>query len=104
MWKPGNWLLEKKMTEISNLEALYLNPNTQDPEKAISKIIDHAAGLMVSDLFLTSNENHVRVMARHLGLLRLLTVMPMELGRRCIAHIKAVAGMDVGERRRPLDG
>jgi len=55
-------------------------------------------------VFFSSNEKHVTVSARHLGLLRLLSVVPAELGRRCIAHIKAVAGMDVAEKRRPLDG
>jgi type II secretory ATPase GspE/PulE/Tfp pilus assembly ATPase PilB-like protein len=30
--------------------------------------------------------------------------MPSDLGRRCMSHIKAMAGMDVAERRRPLDG
>jgi type II secretory ATPase GspE/PulE/Tfp pilus assembly ATPase PilB-like protein len=30
--------------------------------------------------------------------------MPLEFGRRCMAHIKAAAGMDVAEKRRPLDG
>jgi type II secretory ATPase GspE/PulE/Tfp pilus assembly ATPase PilB-like protein len=30
--------------------------------------------------------------------------MPADLGRRCISHIKATSGIDVAEKRRPMDG
>jgi type II secretory ATPase GspE/PulE/Tfp pilus assembly ATPase PilB-like protein len=74
------------------------------PEDAVARLITFAADLKVSDLFFHTNENHVAVSARHLGLVRLLTLVPAEPGRRCLAHIKAMAGLDVAERRRPLDG
>src|SRR5438067_1456218 len=65
---------------------------------------DHAAGLMASDLYFLTNENHVAVAVRHLGVLHLISILPTDFGKRCMAHLKAVAGMDVAERRRPLDG
>jgi type II secretory ATPase GspE/PulE/Tfp pilus assembly ATPase PilB-like protein len=71
---------------------------------AVSQLVEHAANLGVSDLFFTTHEKHVSVAARHLGLLRLLSIIPLEMGRRCMTHIKASASMDVAERRRPLDG
>jgi type II secretory ATPase GspE/PulE/Tfp pilus assembly ATPase PilB-like protein len=74
------------------------------PDEAVSRLIDFAADLKVSDLFFASNDNHVAVSARHLGIIRLLTLLPAEHGRHCLSHIKALAGMDVTERRRPLDG
>jgi type II secretory ATPase GspE/PulE/Tfp pilus assembly ATPase PilB-like protein len=83
---------------------LRVDVNDLGPEEAVARIIDHGAKLSVSDLFLVANENHVAVQARHLGVNRLLTVLPPELGRRCFAHVKALAGLDVTERRRPLDG
>jgi type II secretory ATPase GspE/PulE/Tfp pilus assembly ATPase PilB-like protein len=83
---------------------LHINVNDLPAEEAVGRLLDHAAALTVSDLFFNTNETHVAVSARHLGLLRLFTIMPAELGRRCMAHIKAMAGMDVAERRRPLDG
>jgi type II secretory ATPase GspE/PulE/Tfp pilus assembly ATPase PilB-like protein len=83
---------------------MHLTVNDLPPEDAVDTLIEHAARLMVSDLFFTTNENHVTVSGRHLGLLRLFTVMPSDLGRRCMAHIKAMAGMNVAEHRRPLDG
>ncbi len=74
------------------------------PEEVVARVIEHGAELAVSDLFFITNENHVAIKARHLGLLKLLTIIPPDLGRRCMAHIKALSGMDVTERRRPLDG
>ncbi len=85
-------------------QGLHINVNDLGPEEAVGRLVDHAAALMVSDLFFVTNETHVAVSARHLGLLRLFTIMPPEFGKRCMAAIKALAGMDVAEKRRPLDG
>jgi type II secretory ATPase GspE/PulE/Tfp pilus assembly ATPase PilB-like protein len=74
------------------------------PEAAVTALIDHAAQVAASDLFFATNENHVGVALRHLGLVRRLTTLPLEMGRKCLSHIKVMAGMDVAERRRPLDG
>jgi type II secretory ATPase GspE/PulE/Tfp pilus assembly ATPase PilB-like protein len=92
------------MSDEPALESLHINVNDLSPENAVARLVDHAAEMMVSDLFFTTNENHVGVSGRHLGMLRLMSVMPLDFGRRCMAHIKALASMDVAERRRPLDG
>jgi type II secretory ATPase GspE/PulE/Tfp pilus assembly ATPase PilB-like protein len=85
-------------------EDLHIDVNKMPPEEAVPRLIEHAAGLKASDLYFATNENHVAVSVRHLGVLRLISILPLEFGRRCMAHLKAVAGMDVAERRRPLDG
>jgi type II secretory ATPase GspE/PulE/Tfp pilus assembly ATPase PilB-like protein len=36
--------------------------------------------------------------------MRPLARLPLELGHRCISHVKVMANMDVAERRRPQDG
>jgi type II secretory ATPase GspE/PulE/Tfp pilus assembly ATPase PilB-like protein len=74
------------------------------PEEAVGRLIDHAVAIKASDLYFTTNENHVAVLARHLGIVRLLTVLKPDLGRHCLNAIKALAGMDVVEHRRPQDG
>jgi type II secretory ATPase GspE/PulE/Tfp pilus assembly ATPase PilB-like protein len=74
------------------------------PENAVAALIDHAVKLPASDLFFGINENHVAVSVRHLGIVRLMTVLTTEQGKRCVAYIKAMAGMDLAETRRPLDG
>jgi type II secretory ATPase GspE/PulE/Tfp pilus assembly ATPase PilB-like protein len=74
------------------------------PGPAVGALVDHAVRLGASDLFFSFNENHVAVSVRHLGIVRLLTILTTEHGRRCTSYIKAMAGMDLAEQRRPLDG
>ena len=74
------------------------------PEQAVAALIDFAADLNASDLFIVANEDHVAVMARHLGIYRQLTTLATEFGRHCMGHIKAEAGLDHAEHRRPQDG
>ena len=92
------------MSEPDGGGALDITVNDLGPEEAVARLVQHGADLQVSDLFFTSHDHHVAVQARHLGILRLLSILPLELGRRCMAHIKVMAGMDVAERRRPQDG
>jgi type II secretory ATPase GspE/PulE/Tfp pilus assembly ATPase PilB-like protein len=74
------------------------------PEEAVGRLIDHAVAVQASDLYFATNENHVAVLARHLGIVRLLTILNLDMGRRCLNAIKALAGMDLVEHRRPQDG
>jgi type II secretory ATPase GspE/PulE/Tfp pilus assembly ATPase PilB-like protein len=66
--------------------------------------VEYAAGLHVSDLFFNTNEDHVEVAARHLGVLRCIGKVSTEIGRRCISYVKTMADMNISERRRPMDG
>ena len=74
------------------------------PESAVAMLVEHAAKLPASDLFFTVNENHLAVQVRHFGMIRLLTILTSDLGRRCVSYIKAMSGLDLAETRRPLDG
>ncbi len=85
-------------------KSLQISVEDLDVSEMVSKILDHCVTLQVSDVFFSSEETHVAVRVRHWGLLRLVTMMPLDDGRRCIAHIKALSGMETAERRRPLDG
>jgi type II secretory ATPase GspE/PulE/Tfp pilus assembly ATPase PilB-like protein len=84
--------------------ALELNVIGLGPEAAILSFVRHAIALGASDLFLCTDVDGVVVQVRHLGILRRVCRLNADLGRRCLAHVKAVAGMDVAEKRRPLDG
>ncbi|HEY1376752.1 MAG TPA: GspE/PulE family protein [Gemmataceae bacterium] len=75
-----------------------------EPEQAVNALIGYAADLGVSDLFFTSHDNHLMVQARHQGVLRSITHLPAEFGRRCFGYIKSAADLNVAERRRPQDG
>lgn len=73
-------------------------------EQAVARIADHAVELRSSDLFLGSEADHVSISVRQLGIVTKLAQVPIEQGKRYISHLKAIAGMDVSEHRRPLDG
>ncbi|HEY7310923.1 MAG TPA: GspE/PulE family protein [Gemmataceae bacterium] len=74
------------------------------PEQAIAALLEQASRFHASDLFLASSQDRVDVSVRHLGIMRPLARLPLELGHRCISHVKVMANMDVAERRRPQDG
>src|SRR5947209_19165112 len=74
------------------------------PDVVVNTLLDHAARMHASDLFLTASAEGTVVLVRRLGLMRPLAQLSGDAGHRCITHIKVMAGMDVAERRRPLDG
>ena len=75
-----------------------------DVEQAVVRLIDHAAGLRASDVFFSANENDATISVRHLGTWKPLMSVAREDAARFVNHIKAVAGMAVDQRFRPLDG
>ncbi|MBC7782701.1 MAG: type II/IV secretion system protein [Burkholderiales bacterium] len=74
------------------------------PEKALSRLIDHAVAMGASDLFIVSNEQHIAAMVRHLGIILPISVEPLDVGRRILSHLRNQAGMDLNDRRKPADG
>jgi type II secretory ATPase GspE/PulE/Tfp pilus assembly ATPase PilB-like protein len=77
---------------------------TREPDQTVPELIEYAAKLHVSDVFLYTNEDHVEVAVRHLGILRSVGRLPLDFGRRCISYVKTAADMNFSERRRPMDG
>jgi type II secretory ATPase GspE/PulE/Tfp pilus assembly ATPase PilB-like protein len=74
------------------------------PEKAAVALIGRAVSMSASDLFLSTNEQHIAANVRYLGIVRPLSILPLDLGRRLMSHMKAMSGMDLTEKRRPADG
>lgn len=72
--------------------------------EVLEAIIERAADLQVSDLFLLGEESGVRVAFRRMGGLETVAALPLELGRSVITLLKAEAGIDLGDRRRPHEG
>ena len=75
-----------------------------EPSQAVRALVDQAAELQASDIFLLSDENGLRVAIRRMGHLETLATLSREQGRYLISHIKAQAGIDIAERRRPQEG
>ncbi|MFO0809621.1 MAG: GspE/PulE family protein [Gemmataceae bacterium] len=74
------------------------------PQDAANQIVEYAARLGASDIYALTNANECRFAVRHLGLPVPIVAVPIELGRRIVSHVKAVAGMDIAERNHPQDG
>jgi type II secretory ATPase GspE/PulE/Tfp pilus assembly ATPase PilB-like protein len=92
------------MTSPADRSPLSLDVKDLAPDAAVAALLEHAADLQASDLFFCPGEDEVAVLVRHLGVLRRVGELPADHGRRCVAHVKALSGMDVAEKRRPLDG
>ena len=72
--------------------------------QAVARVIVHALDMPASDLLFTWNEKDVAVSVRHLGMPKRLATVSREEGRHVVSHIKALAGMDIAQKLRPLDG
>ena len=81
-----------------------LNLGGNDADTATHHLLAHAIRLGATDLFLCSNEQHVLVQERHLGIMRPIAVLSPEQGRRLVTLIKTRGELDITERRRPQDG
>ncbi|MHC4993652.1 MAG: GspE/PulE family protein [Planctomycetota bacterium] len=84
--------------------AMAIDVSELSVEDAIQTLIEHALSLNASDLFIASDENLTRIHVRALGIVHQISATTLEDGVRYVAHVKALADMDVGEKRRPLDG
>ncbi len=74
------------------------------PADVLAAVIQRAADLHVSDLFFLAEESGVRVAFRRMGGMETVAALPAEAGRSLITLIKAEAGIDLGDRRRPHEG
>ncbi|HYV38780.1 MAG TPA: ATPase, T2SS/T4P/T4SS family, partial [Gemmataceae bacterium] len=84
--------------------ALWIDVASSDVPFVVAGLLEHACGMGVSDMFICAEELYCGISARHLGLWQPMSQVSTEMGKRCLAHIKSIAGMDIAERRRPLDG
>jgi type II secretory ATPase GspE/PulE/Tfp pilus assembly ATPase PilB-like protein len=73
-------------------------------EATVHRLVEYAALLHVSDLFILAGETETAITVRHLGTVRRVAGLAPDRGKRCISHIKVMANMDVAEHRRPQDG
>jgi type II secretory ATPase GspE/PulE/Tfp pilus assembly ATPase PilB-like protein len=73
-------------------------------DQAIAQVIHQAAHMPASDVFLGWEEDRLQISVHHLGILKKLTSVPRETGRRFINYFKAMTGMDLSTSFRPQDG
>ncbi len=93
--------------QVENRDALppeLASIQTLDARSALNAILKQATMRDASDLFVQPYGNHYVVSLRQLGVIRQLVVVSNEQGMQIINLIKSSAGMDLAERRHPLDG
>jgi type II secretory ATPase GspE/PulE/Tfp pilus assembly ATPase PilB-like protein len=74
------------------------------PAQAFRDITAYAVSVDASDLFFLSEEAAVRVALRRMGRLETISALSLETGRNILNVMKADAGIDLGDRRRPHEG
>lgn len=92
------------MSQVSTEKFRVTDLVKMEAGEAVNALLERAAELRASDLFLLTDERFVTVSVRRLGTLEKLAVVSSEHGRQMASHIKANAEMDISERRRPSDG
>lgn len=86
------------------LSSDFETPLSDSPQLAVREILDRAVELRASDLFLLSDEEGLTVAVRRMGRVEKLYTLSRDRGRHLISYVKAEAGIDIAERRRPLEG
>lgn len=74
------------------------------PQEAVLRVVHEAADAQASDLFFFSDEEGLTIAMRRMGQVEKIATVGKEQGRQIISHVKAVAGLDIMERRRPSEG
>jgi type II secretory ATPase GspE/PulE/Tfp pilus assembly ATPase PilB-like protein len=77
--------------------------NAADQIGRIKTLISGALRNRASDIHLEPTPTGLRVRYRIDGILRDITMLPLEISRRAIVALKVMSDMDIGESRRPQD-
>jgi len=74
------------------------------PERLVNDLVDYTLALGASDLYFAVDQNDVDITLRHLGVIRQVARLPLDVGLRCMGFIRTAAGMKYAEKRHPQDG
>lgn len=94
---------ELEPENVSETTELYLS-KAADQLTRIKTLISGALRNRASDIHLEPTQEGLRVRYRIDGLLRNITLLPADIGRKVIVAIKVMSNMDIAESRRPQDG
>ncbi|MEL7504425.1 MAG: GspE/PulE family protein [Cyanobacteria bacterium J06554_6] len=89
--------------DISETTELFLS-KAEDQIERIKTIIASALRNRASDIHLEPTTEGLQVRYRIDGVLRNVTLLPIEISRRVIVALKVMASMDIADSRRPHDG
>lgn len=86
---------------IANVEEITSDSN---PVLVWEALLQKAVEGRVSDIHVLAQKDQYELYYRRDGDLQIQGQMPLRFGRQLISHVKATAGMDVGESRKPTEG
>ncbi|MBD3559445.1 Flp pilus assembly complex ATPase component TadA, partial [Planktothrix sp. FACHB-1355] len=89
--------------DISEVTELYLS-KADDQISRIKTLISGALRYRASDIHLEPTPDGLRVRYRIDGILRDITILPLDISRRVVVALKIMSNMDIAESRRPQDG
>ena len=92
-----------RIAEIASL-SIEKAAEEESAVEVINKVIEGAVNSRATDIHLDPQDDHLRVRYRIDGLLYDIMTVPAELMVPATARVKAMAEMDITERRRPQDG
>ncbi|GAA4425726.1 GspE/PulE family protein [Bremerella cremea] len=81
-----------------------IDSDNLEPEAQMRLLIEHCAMVGASDLFIFAGEPHYQIAMRLWGRMKNITTLAASEGRQLLNYVKALAGIDITERRRPQDG
>ena len=90
--------------ETRNRSPALMDVSKLPVEQAVSRLIAYSVMLPASDIFFSSGEHTLAINVRHLGIVMPISVVPIEVGRRYVSHVKVLAGMDVRRAGRRTGG
>ena len=73
-------------------------------EAEVNQTLQDAIAAGASDVFVMAEQAGTRIATRRHGVMRTRSAMTAERGKQFIRYVKAMAGMNISESRRPLDG
>ena len=95
---------EPRIADISFEETDVEDFANLPPHEAIQSYIHHAAEAGASDVYFLSDETSAVVAMRRLGTVEKIATLEKDAGGALIRSLKANAGLDIAETRRPLEG
>ena len=98
--------MESALGELHNVPLHVLDhiDEHQSIETTVHEIVEKVSQLRASDLFFALDDNALLLGCRQMGILRRFRPFSANFGRKLINHIKALAGIDLGDRNRPSEG
>ncbi|WDI43226.1 GspE/PulE family protein [Bremerella sp. P1] len=94
----------QKREHSHGIDFSHVNMSNLEPEAQMRLLIEHSSMTGASDLFIFAGEPEYQIAMRLWGRMRTITNLPSAEGRQLLNYVKALAGIDITERRRPQDG